>query len=152
MRDWAKSLRRASYRGVSFWVEGDDFSGGKRIAVHEYAGGRDVYIEEMGLSAPMITVTAYLAGDFSDVAATALIAACQATGPGLLVLPSSSGQLAYVESFSRSFEKDRLGYVAFNLSAIPVGNSPIAALGVGDINAVVSAGIGAAAVVLKGFF
>ncbi|NGO64192.1 hypothetical protein G6N76_10935 [Rhizobium daejeonense] len=152
MRDWAKTLRRASYRGVPFWVDMDEFSGGKRLARHEYAGGRTTYLEEMGLATPAYDVTAYLVGDLSDVQAKALEAACNAAGPGRLVLPMDGGQLAYVEGFRRSRFKDQRGYIAFAFTAIPAGNMPGAILGVGDVTAAVLGTLSLAAAAFGGFF
>lgn len=138
MRDWAKTLRRASYRGVPFWVDYDDFNGGKRLARHEYAGGRVTLIEEMGLATADIEVTAYLVGDASDLESTVLGAALLAPGPGMLVLPISPAQLATAESFRRSQEKDRRGYIAMSIRFVPHGNTPIPGIGISDVLAAVS--------------
>jgi prophage DNA circulation protein len=145
MRDWAKTLRRGSYRGVPFWVEYDDHSFGKRLAIHEYAGGQTSYIEEMGLATSAFDVTAYLAGDAADLQARALAAACMTPGPGLLTLPTVSGSLAYVESGRRLFEKDRLGYIAFGFRAVPVSNTAGAVPGVGDVLSAVTVNFNIAA-------
>lgn len=152
MRNWAATLRKASFRGVSFFVESDDFAGGKRIARHEYAGGRFTYLEEMGLATSSIDVTAYLLGDDCDTAARRLIDACQAAGPGRLVLPVDAGKLVHVENFSRVHERDRRGYIAFGFTAVPVGNQPGAVLGVGDVAQVFGGGIAAAARAFGGMF
>lgn len=133
MRNWQRDLRPASFRGVRFWVEEDAVSGGKRIARHEYAGGRRTVLEEAGLATSGYDVTAYLLGDASDIEAFSLQTACQAAGPGRLVLPVDGGFLAYVENFERSRERDRQGYVAFRFSAIPVSNEAGAILGIGDV-------------------
>ncbi|MDH0615930.1 MULTISPECIES: DNA circularization N-terminal domain-containing protein [unclassified Agrobacterium] len=134
MRDWASTLRRASFRGVSFWVEYEDLSGGKRLARHEYAGGRRTRMEEMGLKTPSFSVTAYLLGDTSDVSAALLSSACLAAGPGRLVLPMDAGQLAYVEDFHRSRERDRRGYVAFEFTAVPASGEVLASLSLADVD------------------
>ncbi|MGO7565260.1 DNA circularization N-terminal domain-containing protein, partial [Rhizobium johnstonii] len=57
MRNWQKTLRPASYRGVSFLVDYDDLSGGKRLALHEYDGGRSTTVEELGLRTSVFDVT-----------------------------------------------------------------------------------------------
>lgn len=152
MRDWARTLRRASFRGVAFWVEDDGLVGGKRIARHEYAGGRRTELEEMGLATASYDVTAYLIGDDSDAQARRLATACTAAGPGRLVLPIDAGQLAYVEGFERRRAKDRRGYVAFGFTVIPYTNTPGATLGVGDVTAAVLSNFVAAAQALGGLF
>lgn len=145
MRDWAKTLRRASFRGVDFWVEAEDYSGGKRLARHEYAGGRRTLLEEMGLATSAFDVTAYLIGDASDLQAHRLTQAAQAAGPGRLVLPMDGGRLAYVENFRRTRFRDRAGFIAFEFTAIPYSNETGGSLGVGDLSAAVLDGISAAA-------
>lgn len=152
MRDWAKTLRRASYRGVPFWVDMEELTGGKRLARHEYAGGRTTYLEEMGLATAAYDVTAYLIGDLSDVQAKALEVACNAAGPGRLVLPMDGGQLAYVEGFRRSRFKDQCGYIAFGFTAVPVSNTPGTVLGIGDVTVAVLGNLAAASAAFGGFF
>lgn len=152
MKDWAARLRKASFRGVDFWVDAEDFSAGKRIARHEYASGRYTYLEEMGLATAAYDVTAYLIGDDSDSASQSLTSACLAAGPGRLVLPIDAGQLAYIEGFRRSRVRDRRGYIAFDFTAIPFSGQPGGALGVGDLNALVASGLGPAAGVFASIF
>lgn len=141
MRNWAATLRKASFRGVDFYVDVDDFGGGKRIARHEYAGGVNYYLEEMGHAIPAINVTAYLLGDQSDAQALSLQRVCLAAGPGRLVLPIDSGRLARIENFSRVREKDRAGFIAFGFTAIPESSQPGGVLGLGDIRSVLTGGI-----------
>lgn len=152
MRDWASTLRAASFRGVRFYVESEQFSGGKRIALHEYAGGRFTYLEEMGLATSGYEVTAYLLGDASDIEAKRLATACLAAGPGRLVLPMDSGQMAYVVNFQRSRSRDQRGYVAFSMSIIPLSNAGGSVLGIADVAAAVLSNLPAAARAFGGFF
>lgn len=133
MRHWQRDLRPASFRGIRFWVDQDALSGGKRIARHEYAGGRQTVLEEAGLATSIYDVTAYLLGDVSDLQVVALQTACLAVGPGRLVLPIDGGFMAYVENFSRSRERDRQGYIAFSFSAIPLSNESGTILGLADV-------------------
>lgn len=133
MRNWQRDLRRASFRGVRFWVEASDRAGGKRVARHEYAGGRRTYLEEMGLATAYYDVTAYLLGDASDREALSLETACLAAGPGRLQLPIERGFIATIENFRRLQERDRQGYIAFGFSAIPHSNESGSVLGIGDV-------------------
>lgn len=152
MRDWEKTLRRASYRGVSFWVDAEDYNSGKRLAIHEYAGGRQSYIEEMGLKTSNIEVTAYLIGDAADIESLSLQAACQAAGPGMLVLPVDGMLMAYVEDFRRMREKDRAGYIAFSFRAVPMNNETGASIGIADVTSAVSTSFDSASVSFAGLF
>ncbi|MBB4590167.1 prophage DNA circulation protein [Rhizobium leguminosarum] len=152
MRNWQKTLRPASYRGVSFFVEVDDLSGGKRLALHEYAGGRQTVIEELGLSTSVFDVTLYLLGDAADAQALALQAVMLADGPGFLVLPMDGGMLATAENFRRSRGKDRNGYVGFDVTFIPSSNEAGTILSIGDVTATVAGGLSAAAAQFARFF
>lgn len=144
MRNWQRDLRAASFRGVRFWVDQDGLNGGKRIARHEYAGGRTTVLEEAGLATAIYDITAYLLGDESDAQAISLQTVCLAVGPGRLVLPIDGGFLAYVESFNRVRERDRQGYIAFSFTAIPLSNEAGAILGLGDVAAAFLNGFGIA--------
>ncbi|WP_242220073.1 DNA circularization N-terminal domain-containing protein [Shinella zoogloeoides] len=145
MRDWTKTLRRASFRGVEFWVDDDELGGGKRMGIHEYADGRQPLLEEMGLSTSTFTATAYLLGDDSDVRAMRLVAAAQAAGPGRLVLPMDRGQMASIVDFRRVRAKDRMGFIAFDFTALPYSSEAGAVLGGADIASAVLNGLAAAA-------
>lgn len=152
MRDWTKTLRRASYRGVPFWVDWDDFSGGKRLALHEKAGGRTTDIEELGLLTPQFDITAYLVGDLADAQALALQTACLADGPGRLVLPIDGGMMASCSTLRRSRQKDRMGYIAFDASFTPWQAGVGAILSPADIAVAVSNGFAAAASQMASLF
>ncbi|MFK0336777.1 DNA circularization N-terminal domain-containing protein [Agrobacterium deltaense] len=134
MRDWASTLRPASFRGVRFWVDYEELTGGKRLARHEFAGGRRTKMEEMGLKTPSFSVTAYLLGDASDVEAAALSTACNAAGPGRLVLPIDAGQLAYIEDFRRSRERSRRGWISFEFTVVPASGEILQSLGIVNVD------------------
>lgn len=119
-RDWPHTLARASYRGTPFWVESDQIDTGRRLVVHEFPLRDQPYIEDMGRSTNRLNVTAYVASGRADAEERALRAACDAGGPARLVLPIERTQ-AHCESCNRTFEKDRLGYIAFSLSFVREG-------------------------------
>jgi prophage DNA circulation protein len=152
LRNWQKTLRQASYRGAPFWVDFDNLSGGKRLALHEYAGGRTTTVEELGLVTDVFDITLYLIGDLADVQALALQTAMKAPGPGLLVLPIDGAMFATMQGFRRDRSKDRAGYIAFDASFVPASNETAAPLSIGDVTAVVAAGFAAAAAQFARFF
>lgn len=142
MRDWAKTLRRASFRGVPFWVETDGLSGGKRLALHEYAGGRHTVVEELGLMTSAFDVTMYVVSDLADLEAKVLTAAFQADGPGYLVLPIDGGMLATAQAFRRSRDKSRNGYIAFDVTFIPFFNDGGLVLSIANVSLAATLNIG----------
>lgn len=119
-RDWASTLRRASYRGVSFFVESDDVATGRRVVVHEFPHRDDPYIEDLGRKANTIQVSAYVTGSDIEAQEAALRAACGMPGPGQLSIPLGRF-LVHCQDCSRNFTKDRLGYVAFSLGFVRDG-------------------------------
>jgi prophage DNA circulation protein len=145
MRDWARTLRHASFRGVAFWVDYEDMSAGKRLALHEYAGGRQTVVEELGLATTLYSVTAYFVSDTADIDSAALSAAILADGPGRLVLPIDGGMLATAQDFRRSRSKDKHGYIGFDVTFIPALNDGGATLSIGDVTAAVATTFAAAA-------
>lgn len=151
-RDWMKTLRAASFRGVAFETESDTNDGGKRLGLHEYAGGYTTLVEEMGAKTERFSITAYLLSDTADIRADALRAACLAAGPGLLRLPTEAARLVYVEDFSRMRERDRMGYIAFGFTVVPVGVEGVSALGLGDLANAFRSGLSGAAASLAGVF
>ena len=145
MRDWTQ-LRPASFRGVRFHVESDGPDRGRRVAVHEISGGEAPVTEDMGRLATAFSVTAYVAGDAADALGRALELACDAPGPALLTLPVDPARLAHCTQCSRSREKDRNGYIAYQLGFVEAGFGVGAgALGVAAMRQVFVAGRDSAA-------
>lgn len=152
MRNWLKTLLPASFRGVPFHVETDDVHGGRRLVIHEYAGSESALIEDMGRLTSNFSVTAYVIGDLADIRSTALLRACSQPGPGFLMLPIGGGMSAHLEEFTRTRERDRLGYISFDMRFVPASETAGSVLSLGDISAVFSGGIATAALGLAGLF
>lgn len=150
MRDWTAALRPASFRGVRFWVEADAPETGRRVAVHEIAGGERPVTEDMGRRALTIDVSAYVASDTADAEGWALERACAARGAGPLVLPMDPLRLAHCETCARERQRDRAGYVAYSLSFVEAGTGAGAGAGsagggLSVLRTVFAAGLAAAA-------
>lgn len=124
-RDWPRTLRPASFRGVPFYVERDQVETGRRLVVHEFPLKDAPYIEDLGRDTNKISVTAYLVGDTSDDAEKSLRSACEQRGSGSLSLPIDRFEV-HCESCSRDFAKDKLGFIAFNLKFVRDGTGTIA--------------------------
>ncbi len=120
-RNWLKTLRRASFRGVAFHVEGDGGLVGRRVAVHDISGGEAPVTEDMGALAREMQVQAYVAGDAADAAGQALEAACAAPGPALLVLPIDAARLMHCTGCHRRRDRDGAGYLAYDLDFVQAG-------------------------------
>lgn len=78
----------ASFRGVPFFVESADRSGGRRIVAHEFPLRDDPYVEDLGRRARVFTVEGYVLGKDYVRRRDELLAALEDTeGPGELVHP-----------------------------------------------------------------
>ena len=156
MRDWAKSLYPASYAGAAFWVERDVGAGGRRVVVHEFPHRDGSFNEDLGDSPRTWSVTAYLAGDTADQESAALIAALSIKGAATLVLPiDGAAQARAVKPWSRARERDRAGFIAFDLNFVaetaqPQAASPtyLATLASAGVDALAAAMAGAAGLAL----
>lgn len=137
-RDWSRAFRRASFRGARFWVDQEDFEGGRRLSVTDIAYGESPVVEDMGGRAKTWPVLAYVAGGVADAEAAALTSALHAPGASLLVLPMMPGTRARVQHFARNRRRDKNGYLAFDIVFVEAGGgvsfpavlsaTPIAAL------------------------
>lgn len=118
---WRDELRRvtfggrrfvgASFRGVPFYIESADRSGGRRTVVHEFPGQDDPYVEDLGRRGRKFPVEGYVVGPGYLGARDELIAVLEAAGPGELVHPFYGTVKAAVDSFSVR-ESPREGGVA----------------------------------------
>jgi prophage DNA circulation protein len=133
MRDWRKALRKASFRGVGFWVEAETPEVGRRVAVHEVSGGERIVTEDMGRRAREVFVSVYLAGDYADYAGLAPETACAAPGASVLALPIDPPRLMHCLTRRRSRQKDRMGYMAYDLEFVEAGTG--AGPATGGVNA-----------------
>jgi prophage DNA circulation protein len=127
-RDWAATLWPASFKGVPFWAERDKDVVGKRLAVHEFPGRDDPFIEDLGAKARTFDLTAYFVDDDADIEADAFIAAVLQAGPGVLVLPAQGPINARAHLAERERIRDRAGYFGiqakFYKEGAAVANAP----------------------------
>lgn len=83
-----RTLIGARYRGIPFFVESGDRSGGRRIVVHEFPRRDDPYVDDLGRRARTFSVDAYVLGDDYIAQRDALLEALEdVEGPGELVHP-----------------------------------------------------------------
>lgn len=129
-RNWLNAFRQASFRGVPFKVEGEGGEGARRLSISPIAYAETSVIEDMGRQPRLVTLSAYVAGEVADRAALSLVAALDAKGPALLVLPMLPAMRARVQSWRLTRERDRAGFVAFDISFIEegLGSAPFASL------------------------
>lgn len=85
---WRDELRPASFRGVSFYVEGGTLTFGRRLAIHEYPQREKPYVEDLGKKARVYRLEAFVLGpDYMkdrDALIDALETPRRATGSSVL--------------------------------------------------------------------
>lgn len=151
MRDWRVTLRPASFRGVPFKVDVEQMGGARRLSVSPIAYAETSVIEDMGRDPSTWSLTAYQAGEMADLQTLPLIAALEAKGPGLAVLPMLGARMVRITGWSLSREKWRHGFVALDVQMIEEGLSavPFAPMAAGAlISSVVQAGLAIAGAAL----
>ncbi|TCS62591.1 DNA circularization protein [Varunaivibrio sulfuroxidans] len=121
---WRDNLRKASFRGASFFYSSADGELGRRFQVHEYPGQDRAYHEDLGAKTPRHRIEAYVWGAGALDRAARLRAAIAAPGSGALVHPVL-GELtvACTEARERHTTRDG-GYVAFSLTFEETGDVP----------------------------
>jgi len=131
--DWRKRLRPASFRGVAFFVEKEEIAdGGRHVGVHEYVRAEEHDTEDMGRKATRYRATAYVVGDRAEAEHSALFRACVEPGAASLVLPMFGARQARCTSVKTAHEKNKLGYIAFDIEWVDKGKGAPAALPLGD--------------------
>lgn len=114
-RSWLTSLFNSSFKGVPFFVETDNESGGRRVVEHQFPMRDDPYLEDLGEDLRHFEVQAYVASDKADSEAAALVTICATRGPGTLVLPLHGQLIVRCLTFERDRSKDKHGYLSFKL-------------------------------------
>lgn len=150
-RDWISTLWRSSFKGVPFFVERESEEGGRGLVVHKFPNRDTPYIEDLGEDPREYDVTAYVHGDDSDSQAQRLMAVCTSRGAGVLVLPLLGATRVVCKTQKRAWEKDKLGYVAFELKFYREG-AGFALASVPLLASTAFAAAGAAASALVGTF
>jgi prophage DNA circulation protein len=120
-RDWLATLWPASYMGVAFFFDSDDEKGGRGLKVHEFPGRDDPFVEDLGQKARYFEGAAYIHGDDVDTQALDLTETFASRGPGTLVIPLLGPIEVHCEEFTRKHEKDKLGYVAYQVRFVRAG-------------------------------
>lgn len=82
-------LNRASFRGVEFFMDSGSENRGFKNVVHEYPDSDNVYVEQKGLKAKTLPITAIIKGTGQDYFdnKNALIEALNTPGNGTLIHP-----------------------------------------------------------------
>ena len=79
--------RRASFKGIPFWVDDYSLDAGRRQAIQKFPGNQYTNVQDLGRDSAGIRVSAYLLGDDYDLDRKSLESALLEGGKGELYLP-----------------------------------------------------------------
>lgn len=85
---WKERLETASFRGVSFHIESENASFGRRVQTHEFPNRDKPYSEDLGRIALRPNITAYVMGDDCLAQRDRLLDALNKPRPGTLIHPT----------------------------------------------------------------
>lgn len=120
-----RSLLRASFNGIPFWVESGGPEAGHRVNVTTVPNGAHVN-ESFGVAPRKYEIEAYCVGEAAYVNANALQSAAENRHQGLLVLPWGSPIQVRMSKARQSFDRQKLGFITVSLEAV---NEPTPARG-----------------------
>lgn len=120
---WREQLQDASFRGVPFFVEERERSGGRRKVVHEYPGRDKPYVEDMGRKAKLGSYQCYVIGDDYLAAAEALENALDLSGAGELVDPWIGRIRVDALEYRRKDHTKKGGYAEFSIEFVEAGDN-----------------------------
>ncbi|MEN5084255.1 DNA circularization N-terminal domain-containing protein [Bosea sp. TWI1241] len=113
-RDWASTLRPASFRGVPFEVDDEEVRNLLRQAVHEVPNGM-WRLERLGRGPTELSLVGFVASRTADAEGDAVAATFRDDKPGMLVMPMVGPVKARPLSCTRSRKASRHGYVALDM-------------------------------------
>lgn len=119
MANWRDQLLPASFRGVSFQVEGSTVPVGQKVQLHEYPKRDEAYAEQMGKRARVHKLTAFVIGADCFEQRDKLLKALETEGEGTLVHPQL-GQLSVIAGeCEMTHDRREGGMVRFELTFFP---------------------------------
>jgi prophage DNA circulation protein len=114
--NYIKTLRKASFRGVSFLLVSDQKSSSRRIAVHEYPGRDTPYHEDLGAAPKEFTVEAVVGGEGFASSAREFEKTLDQAGAGTLIHPHYGALQVVVMGHQRSHSSEAVGEVGFSIT------------------------------------
>ena len=136
---WWLQLQPGSWRGVGFVMDVAQVRAGRRVAIHEYPYRDTAWVEDLGKLPRRFGVQAYLIGDDVYAQRDAMVAACEAAGPGSLVHPTMGTQQVVLLDFQVEDRRERGRYVEVSLAFMLAGDIRFPATAIASGQAVIGA-------------
>lgn len=117
MADILKDLKPASFRGIEFFLQNIDTTGGRKTITHEYPNSNTRFVEDIGLLEDTFSITGIIAEPNYFSKKQAFKNALDTEGVGILINPfGNSVSVALAEPYTISENKTNLGIATFTIS------------------------------------
>ena len=129
-----RRIKKAKYNGVSFYIEDDETSGGRRIVTHEFPYSEIPATEDLGKKAKQWQIQGFVGGALYKQEAEKLQDALEQAGVGTLDHPYiGKNKKVRCTSYRRNETNREWGVVWFSMTLTEAGELPqITALSIAD--------------------
>jgi prophage DNA circulation protein len=148
---WREKYQSGKFRDAEFVTTDSGFSGGRRLAVHEYPKRDLPFAEDMGRKARQFTLTLFVIGDDYMDKRDRLYRALEDEGSGTLIHPYFGTLTVAVDSFRVSESTREGGKAGFDVTFIESGENTFPTVA-SDTSATVKTKSDSAITVLKDVF
>lgn len=100
MASWKDNLRPASFRGIKFFVDSSQYTGGRRVSFHEFPDRDKPYAEDLGKTGETFKIDGYILGDDYFTQKANIKDAANKEGAGELIHPYYGTLQVQVGAFS----------------------------------------------------
>ncbi|BBE51777.1 DNA circulation protein [Ferriphaselus amnicola] len=118
---WADRMVTARFRDNPFLTESHDTKGGRRLVVHDYPGGEEPVVEDMGAKSGEFRLNAYFIGFDYDLFRDAFLVALNTPGAAWLDHPWRGQVWVRARDWSIHESNDKGGYCTISVDFVPGG-------------------------------
>lgn len=118
---WAERMVTARFRDNPFLTESHDTKGGRRLVVHDYPGGEEPVVEDLGAKSGEFRLNAYFIGFDYDLFRDAFLMALNTPGAAWLDHPWLGQQWVRARDWSIHESNDKGGYCTISVDFVPGG-------------------------------
>lgn len=128
---WRDGYVTASFRGIKFFINRSNSTGGRKLVKHEFPEKDDTYNEDLGRKNKEFNLSAYLIGDEYYNKRNDLEDALDKKGPGVLIHPYRGELNVVVDDFSIGEETEEGRMCRFDIQFVLDGEVVLTVLGPG---------------------
>lgn len=118
---WADRMVTARFRDNPFLTESHDTKGGRRLVVHDYPGGEEPVVEDLGAKSGEFRLNAYFIGVDYDLFRDAFLVALNTPGAAWLDHPWRGQVWVRARDWSIHESNDKGGYCTISVDFVPGG-------------------------------